>query len=291
MRVLGQQFKLQKYMKAILFVFLLIQGIMPIIGQNYFKIGMEYSKAGDYSKADSFFILHLKRYPADKNARFNHGTMKLYQGDTCSFCDVMLQICHFYLDKDACKLCYSICGKSDTSYYDKDYIRTDNKRARYLEITENHRYLDYQTVIVHDKKNPGETVILNSDIMNPLRTDIIAIYNLYKDSSKVFTYTLTPPLFPGGDDAKSIFREKNYYIQKAKNELNMSKLIANVSYIIDRYGNVRDINLISISYKVENIDRLKEYINDIIINMPKQMPAKFRGENVDYLVQDFISFW
>ncbi len=280
-------------MKQFLIILILISSY-SLKGQDldFFTVGMEYFNRGEYYEADSMLNLHLNKFPNDGNAKFNKCLIKIFIGDTCGFCNQIIHICHGYNDREACNLFYKICGKSDTIYYDKNKIECNKEKARYKEITETNMCKNYNTVYVHDKKKKGKTIHLNySDITNSQKSDLIAIYHLYDNDKKIFVYSLIGPKRRGGDEARSDYMTDNVHIKKAKEELNLNKFVANLEYIVDKTGSINSVRLVSTSYDVENLEKLKEYINLIVSEMPRYIPAQFENENVDYIVKDFISFW
>ncbi|MFZ4546621.1 MAG: hypothetical protein ACOYN4_04270 [Bacteroidales bacterium] len=279
-------------MKRLIIVFLFIAQCFMIKAQDLFKMGLDQFQKGEYAIADSILSLYLMQFPNDRNGIYNHAVTKLYRGDTCSFCNEMFFLRELHLDKEAGNLYSKFCIASDTVFYDGNYVRSTNRKSRFMEIIESPKDTNYKTAYIHDKRNRNNTTqMCYADLNRTKSSNIIAVYRLYEDSSKVFYFTQTPPSFPGGNDARSEYRKNNPDIQKAKAELNLSKFTANIEYIVDKTGNIRDVKLISTKYEIENTEVLMKYINSIISSMPKQIPAKFRDENVDYLSNDFISFW
>lgn len=275
-----------------LIIFMLLVNSFSLNAQNLFSAGMEYFKNGDYYKADSLFRLHLKNNPNDNNAIFNVSLIKFYQGDTCSFCNQISNLWHRFDDKESCDLFFEICGTSDTAYYDKKKLECDEKAARYTKITETNICNQYKKVYLHDRRKKGRTIQFNpTDITNLKSTDIVAIYYLYNNNDRLFVYSLKKPKGRGGDNARHEYMLYNTDIQNAKEELKLKKFVANIEYVVDKFGNIKDVELINTSYEVDNQEKLMEYINLVVSGMPNYIPAQFENENVNYLVRDFISFW
>jgi hypothetical protein len=284
-------------MKTFLCIALIILVSLPIRSQNNFKLALKCSEAGNYAMADSFLDLHLKEFPKDKNARYNHGVLRLNLGDTCSFCTQMHLICDAYQDKNACEFVKNLCASYDTAYFDNGYAKCEKKKARYTEITEGFKYNDYKTVFIHDKKNKGGTTFFNPDLNDNFevqKTDIFAVYKLSQDSSRVFLFSQTPPSFPGGDDAWIEYYEKNQYFIDAMKDLNLKKVIAKIEILVDKFGYLRKAELVEIDSNVDQpleIKKLEPYVLKIMLGMPKYTPAKFLNENVAYLTETMICFW
>lgn len=278
-------------MKRLIILILLFSNCYLLKSQNLFKVGLKHFEKGEYKVADSLFSLYLKNSPKDINAHYNHGVTRLYLGDTCSFCDEMTILRVFFRDESVNDLYYKICSSIETHYYDKNYVNCERGEERFTEVIEKNRCCDYKTVTVHDKESMGKAVVFNPSNLNSDKSDINAIYRLYIDGHKIFTFTFTQPSYPGGDDAKSEFKDKSPLIQLTKQIFNLHEVTANVEYIIDKDGSIRDIELVDVNTKIAQMEDFKKYVNQIILSMPKQIPAKYRDENVDYLVRDFLSFW
>lgn len=259
--------------------------------QDLFKIGMGYYEKDNYLMADSLFTLQLKKFPTDRNLRFNRGAVKLCLKDTCAFCKDMEDVYHAFRDKDAGNLFFSFCCKADTLYFDKNYLRSNKEHYRYYEIIEHNKYASFRYCEVHDKKSKGETVILNRGNLDGVKTDIIATYKAYGDTSKIYSFTLTPPSFGGNEDAKLRYLHNSPYFNQAMNDLKLHHIIVYVAYIVDKNGRIRNIKVLGTNSKIDKMEDLTNYTTLIISNMPPLVPAKFRDENVDYMMNDFISFW
>lgn len=279
-------------MKRLLFAFYLIFSCLVIKSQNVYIAGLKCFDKGEYLIADSLFSIYLKDSPKDMNAHYNHGVTRLYLKDTCGFCEEMHLVTVFNKDKTAKGLYLKVCASIDTLFYDKLYVRCDKSKMQYTEIAEKSKCDDFKTVTVHDKKSRGKTILINSaDLMHSQATDVVAQYRLYSNNNKVFIFCLDQPVFPGGDDAKTEFRNNSPLILETMREFKLKKTVAQVEYVIDKNGFIRDVNLTSVDAVIDQMDKFKENLNLIITSMPRHTPARYRDENVDYLVNDFISFW
>ena len=296
-------------MKHFTLIFLFSTIFTNSFPQNIFNIGLDYFEKGNYFKADSIFNMLIEESPTDMNVRFNYGVTRLYLGDTCKFCDQMLILCNSFQQREACDFYFKFCGTSDTAYFDQNLLKCDKKKARYTEITETHKRKDFKTVFVHDKKKKGVSIITGGDLINPVKTDIIASYELFQDNNRLFLFTTTPPTFIDGDASYSDYLSSNPYIKECKQKLNLTKLIVGVEYVVDKIGNIRDIKITGLSRPneamkntkditelyvkttIDDMDTLKKYIDLIVAGMPRRNPAKFRDENVDYLINGTIALW
>lgn len=268
---------------------------ISVNAQDFFKPGMEYYNKGDYAKADSLFSLHLQMCPSDRNVRFNRGVTKLYLNDTCASCYDMSRVYHSFRDKDAAKYYFTFCCKADTLFYDKNYLPSNKDHYRYYEIIERNKYTDYLYGEVHDKRSKGKTSIIHSGTADFTDTDIVATYEKYGDTAKIYSFTFTPPAFPGDADAKSNYIHNSPYYIQAMNDLNLHRVIVDVEYIVDKNGLIKNIEVTDIysrtDKKVDNEEELAELAKLIFLNMPQFIPGKYRSENVDFMRSDFISFW
>ena len=280
-------------MKRLFIILILFSGCLRVQSQNLFRIGLKHFKNGEYQIADSLFVVYLKDNPDDVNAHYNHGVVRLYLRDTTAFCEEMLLLRNSISDKSTDKQYFKVCGTLDSLYFDEKYTTCEKVKARFTEVIESSKYLDYKKVTVHDKKNKGKTVqVYGTDFMNPEKTDIIAVYQLRSDSSKVFIFCENPPSFAGGNDAHSEFRDKFPLIQQAKNILNLHEVVADVQYVVDENGDIKDIKFLGVRRgKVDQLEELEKWVIRIISKMPTHVPASFRDKNIAYLVNDFLSFW
>ncbi len=278
-------------MKRIIFISFLIWSCHTIQAQDLFNLGLTYYEKGQYALADSIFKICMEESKPDMNLWFNYASTRLIMKDTSTFCTMMWNLGHQYNDKEANTLFFRICGSADTSYYDKNFVKCDKKNARYTEIIEILKSKDYKMCFLHDKRNKGKSVIMNLDIVNLQKTDIIAQYQLFKDSSKLYLFTETPPSYKEGDESRSSYIERNPYINDAKEKLQINKLVVGVKYVIDRNNVVKDIEITDTNKPVSDMQLLKKYVDLIILGIPRQSPGKFRDEYVDFLVNESISIW
>lgn len=269
----------------------LLISTFSIHSQDLFETGLKYMETGQYSLADSVFGLYLTQYPNDLSGYFNYGSTKLLLGDTCAFCDIMYLVSHSFQDKQAEELYYVYCGSADTVYRDKNYLKCEKAKARYTEVIENHKCRDYKTVFVHDKRNKNGVILANPDITNLQSTDIIAVYLLFNDDSTLFTFTKTPPEYIGGLDVKRRYMENNPYVKEAKEKLNTSKLVVSIEYIVDKTGSRNNLKILRTNKPVSQMDILEKYIKLIFESLPRESPAQYQYQNVNYLERESISIW
>jgi hypothetical protein len=74
-------------------------------------------------------------------------------------------------------------------------------------------------------------------------------------------------------------------------DFNLENAVARIEYIVDKNGNIKDLTLVSVNKPIDRYDDFKQRITQIVSGMPRYTPARFRDENVDFLVSDYISFW
>jgi len=216
-------------MKQLSLLFLLLICSCLLRSQNIYDIAQSYYAKGNYAVADSLFRVYLQDEPRDLNAHFNLGVTRLNLGDTCSFCNEMLVVRKAASDADANRLYLSICGTSDTLLLDKNYAAGTTEKVRYIEVIEQDRCYDYKAVTVHDKKSMGKSVTFNPyDLKNSTKSDIVAVYRLYPDHRKVYTFSIIEPIFNGGDQAKREFRDSDPLIRQTKMDFNLEKVVAHV---------------------------------------------------------------
>ncbi len=266
-----------------------------VLSQDNFSKGVAAAQQNKYIVADSLFTEYLKTNPLDVNAAFNRANVKLQLGDTCVFCNIMHEISVAYKDKEAWKLFTKICGKTDSLYCNDNFELTKDKKSRYLIVSIPNFCDKSYEVNIHDNKRKNVSIITSPDLFSSYRTNVIASYRLNNDGYKTYLFLVdSNPIFPGGNEKKDLYKEMNIDIQQIKKELNLYHVVVNVVYIIDKTGNIKDLKIVRIKGDLkdeETIEKLKIYINSYFMNMPKHIPAKFRNENVDFQVQDMITFW
>jgi hypothetical protein len=260
--------------------------------QDLFKIGVDYCSRGQYYLADSIFSVCMKQPHPDPNLMFNYASTRLYLQDTSTFCDIMWTLGHTFLDKDAENLYFKNCGTPDTTYFDKDFIRSDKKHARFTEILVDRKQRDYKIGVVHDKRSKGKSDIINfADLNNIQKSDIIAQYKLFNNGSKLYLFTLMPPRYVDGNDARRDYIANSPIVKEAKEKLQVSKLVVYVNYIVEKDGNIKNIEIRGLNKPVEDTELLTKYTNLIISNLPRQNPGQFNNENVDFEIETSLSFW
>lgn len=274
-------------------IFNLIFLLIPTLTfcQDHFKLGIENFKKGNFLLAEYLFTQQLNENPKDNNVRFNRGLTRLALNDTCAACIDLGIVYHHYNDKEAAKLYWSFCSKSDTLYYDNDFKLTYNRKFRFYEIIEQKRCEKFLFGEIHDKRNKNASIIIGSDITNFRESNIIATYIDYNDSTRIYTFTLTPPSEYKDDDFRLESIHNNQYYIEARKELNLSHVIVYVEYIVNKMGTVEDIKITDINKELECKEELTNFCKSILSTMPPYKPAKFRDKNVDYIMVSSLSFW
>lgn len=279
-------------MKRYIVLIILLALNLTTFAQDLFNVGLEYFAKGQYSQADSIFSICMKEPNPDPNLMFNYATTRFYLQDTSKFCDIMWRLGHKFQDADANALYFKICGTADTTFFDKDFNKCDKDKARYTEILEVRKHRDFGICYLHDKRSKGKSMILNPADLNHIQTtDIVAQYKLFNDGTKLYLFTLTPPKYIDGFDARRDYIDKNPYAKEAKDKLQVNKLVVYVKYILERSGNIKNIEITGTNKPVEKMEQLKNYVDLIIAYMPRQSPGQFRDENVDFEIEDSISIW
>ena len=281
-------------MKAIKFV--LIIGILSqgAYSQDYFQTAVEYYQKGNYAIADTFFTRHLKQFPKDRDALFNRAIIKLIFRDTCSYCNDLFNINNpWELDKEALNKYFSVCGNTDTvCYYDKKFNVTNKKDCRYFEVIEHHKYYDHVIGKIHDRKHKYQGT--NFDMSENVRiegftSDIIARYELSSDGSKIYSFTSSPPIFPGGLGKYRETIEKSSALKQMKDDLNIPGTTVYYFFIIDKMGKAKDIKIIKTVPKIDSPDELLKRITQLYNVMPNFIPGKVGDKPVDSLMLDSIT--
>lgn len=283
-------------MKKQIFLILSLTVYCQVVwSQDNFTKGITAAQQNEYILADSLFTEHLKIYPQDVNATFNRANVKLQLGDTCNFCKTMYDISFGLNDKEAWKLFTSTCGKADSLYYNDDFELTTVKKPRYLIVSVPIHCDNSYEVNIHDNKRKNVSTMIASSPLTIYNTNIIANYRLNNDGTKTYSFIASSkPEFQGGDEKKDLFKKTNANVQQIKNELNLYHVDVRVEYIIDKTGNIKDLKIGRITGNVNDEEtkvKLIDYVTSYFMKMPKHIPAKFRNENVDFLVKDAITFW
>jgi hypothetical protein len=101
---------------------------------DFFNKGSESMSLGNYHSADSLYTLALCRVK-NENIYFNRAISKLMLTDTIGFCSDIDIAANRYFDQQSKKLFDNLCCESvDTSYYNKQMIKSNNQDYRYYEI-------------------------------------------------------------------------------------------------------------------------------------------------------------
>jgi len=261
---------------------------------NDYKIGVMYFNRGNYVLADSAFERFLRTHSADQNTLYSLAVTQLYLKDTVHFCKNMLDLCNWFDDRDANKLYFSICGDADTVFRDRKYSLCSRQKARYMVVTESHKYYPYKTVLIHKKNAAVKSVVVGSGYTFKIKdVDIIAIYHLYPDGKKVFISlaSYSPSMANAdGDDIKDYLADKTE-IKKVNEILRLNADFIKFSFIINKDGSCTDAKVLTPNKLLtdEKKARLETYINSILVGLPKVKPARFMKEQVNYLAEVAIS--
>lgn len=265
------------------------------MSQDNFTKGITAIQQNQYILADSLFTERLKTHPNDVNAAFNRANVRLQLGDTCNFCKTMYGISFSLNDKEALKLFTSTCGIIDSLYYNDDFELTIDKKPKYLMVSYPLHCDNSYEVIIHDNKRKNVSTMITPNPLTIYNTNIIANYRQNNDGIKTYSFIASSkPGFPGGSGKKDLFKKRNANVQQIKNELSLYHVVVSVEYIIDKTGNIKDLKIVNITGNVNDKEtkmKLIAYVSSYFMKMPKHIPAKFRNENVDFLVNDIITFW
>lgn len=288
--------KLVKQMsKQIILILSMIFYCQFALSQDNFTKGITAVQQKKYLHADSLFTERLNTHPHDVNAAFNKAILRLQLGDTCYFCKTMYNISLSLNDMEALKLFTSTCGKIDSLYYNDDFEPTTVKKPRYLVVSYPLHCDNSYEVNIHDNKRKNVSAMLTPNPLIIKKTNIIANYRQNNDGTKTYLFlSRSTPEFPGGSGKKELFKKRNANVQQIKNELNLYQVVVRVEYIIDKTGNLKDLNVVGITGNVNDEEtkvKLIAYVSSYFMKMPKHIPAKFRNENVDFLVKDRIVYW
>jgi len=277
--------------RHLVFIYLLISS--SVIAQNNFNLGVEYLKKGEFEKADTCLTDYVREYPQDKNGLYNLSVVKLFLGDTCSFCNGLLKINYPWdHDKEALKQYFNICGYTDTIYYNKKNEIVSASKYKYFEVIEHHNCLDYVIGKYHLKR--AKVTIsefnLNMNIFNSFKTDIYGVYQIIDDTNKFFTFGTSSPSFPSNHGTlQEVLRQTPAY-SKAKKELNLSGYRVRYKVIVKKNGKIGSIEIMSTTPKMENKDILVGYLSQMFNYIPNFTPAKYNGEYVNFKIMEYLYF-
>lgn len=244
--------------------------------------------------ADTVFTHYLKQYSKDENAIFNLAVTQLYLKDTLGYCNKMLSLYNDFTDATAGKYYFAICGTADTVFLNRNHEKSDRKQAKFMAITENHRYHHYKTVVVHQKGLKAIVLSVGNGNTGYMKdNDVLAIYKLYPDGYRLFLNLLDDPLVK--EKNKKIMNDyfdKNPIIKQAEQVLQLQKKEwVDVKYVLDTTGH---IHIKNIEFRgplaPEKKIKIEKYVETIFKSIPPLTPRKFWNEPVNLLMYRFISF-
>lgn len=275
--------------KHLIIIYLLISS--SVIAQKNFNLGVEFLNNGEFNKADSCLTTYVKEYPYDQNGHYNLSIAKLFLGDTCSFCNGLLNIIYpFENDKEALKLYFDICGYTDTIYYNKKNEIVSASKFKYYEVIEHHNCLDYVIGKYHLRKASIDVLSTNLNSINNFKTDIFGVYQTLDDGNKVFTYGTSLPSFPNKYGSLQENLKQSPAYNNASNDLNLSGYRIRYNVIIKKNGRAGLIEIVSSTPELENKDNLLKYLNQMFNSIPNYTPAIYNGEYVDFKISERLDF-
>ena len=263
--------------------------------EKFYQSGVKYFNMGNYVMADSVFSKYIVHYSQDENALFSYAVTRLYLRDTVEFCKKMLSLYNDNQVVDAGKYYFMLCGTADTVFLNRRFQQCDHTKALYMVIKENHKYYDYQTVVVHKKGIKALSIGIGTGYTGVLKdNDIVAMYRLYPDGHKLFTVLLSDNE-KNSDDKYDSFNEsleKDPIMQQAKKKLGLKDETVFLEYILTKTGQIKDVKITGYwkPLSQDKKKKLEKYIQILFNTAPQLNPMQFRKENVNYLVTTGISF-
>ncbi|HOW32350.1 MAG TPA: energy transducer TonB [Bacteroidales bacterium] len=235
-------------MKRITFILSSVVISLYCFGQNAeatksYNQGNKYFKQKDFNTAIECYSLSLIKGP-NADAYLKRALSYLNLHDTCSYCKD-LKLAYMYDNQDAEKMYNKNCVLHDTVFETTDSIKEEFPGYYYSVVT---RFKD--TAITHvtcfDKQNK----------------EIESIYNI-------------PPEFPGGDEARIRFLQKNIiYPQEARVYGIHGTVYA--KFIVTKNGLIKNIEIIkSVGGGCD-----EEFIR-ILKLMPRWKPGTSKGKPID----------
>jgi hypothetical protein len=270
-------------------------------GEDLYLQGTKLVEIGKFNEADSVLTLALCTYK-NEDVYYNRAISRLYRTDTTGFCEDMSIASNKYYDPGARQLFNKLCCyKVDSIFYDKKYLVTNSSNYKYLEEIQCIKKDGDKIGTIHerDRKMPLQSLEFGCENllgMRTLTTDIIACYKL-TDSTRNYFRTTDVPVMEKVTQLKELKEKlRSYFTVKYKALKDQSNLghisiyyeftVTNKGEIIDgKYGGISP--LVSITgYETE----LEKDVQDALRKYPKLKPAKFRGENVNFMAYDYIDF-
>lgn len=288
-------------MKALYFIILLFI-CSPLFSQNYYLKGNEYFESGLFQQADSMYSLSICNFETH-DAFFNRAFAKLQLGDTCSACDDLRLIGDNYLDKEAIQHFNTLCCiRTDTVYYDKDFLKSGIHDFRYYEIIRHEKYGSLIKGTLH-KKNvevPYCVVDVSCDRFGgftQLKSNIIAHFAII-DGQRIYTliWNSKPSTEKGHIEKDIKSRAKTLLSAKyaeLKSMYHLDEIETGVQMMINEDGTNSGPLLIFTTPEITLGSREAEFkqdISEIVNRLPRFKPAKVNGSAVKYLYTWYLTF-
>ena len=263
--------------------------------EKLYQTGVKYFSEGNYVMADSVFTHYLKQYSKDENAIFNLAVTRLYLKDTMGFCSKMSVLYNGFMDEAAGKYYFALCGTADTIFLNKNHEKSDPKQAEFMVITETHRYHNYKTVVVHQKKLKANVLTIGTGNTGYMKdSDVLAIYKLYPDGHRLFLSLLDDPdVETKNEKMIDDYFDNNPTIRQAEQVLQLQKSEwVGVEYVLDSTGHIQSIKDIEVSDSLspEKKRKIEKYVHVIFQSMPPLTPRKFWNKPVNYLADSYVRF-
>ncbi|NQZ78005.1 MAG: hypothetical protein HRT61_18165 [Ekhidna sp.] len=257
---------------------------------DFYKMGTRELENGNYNLADSLLSMGLF-YQKSPEVYYKAGVVKLLLGDTLSSCRLM-NILKSENDENGKNLYYRICATVDTSYYNKNFTPTTEKKRKYTFIREELNYADYNLITIEGKRDISYR-FKHFEPLEMVSSKAIAVYR-ETETSKIFTYCLKEP-YPINEQAHFKFKTDNKYEHDLIVELGLDyKLTITLNLIIDQTGHVTKGELFDHFYRspvqyVLDEGIIESYIEQIVDEWPPYYPAKHLNRPVVFQKQETIS--
>jgi hypothetical protein len=270
-------------------------------GEDLYLQGTKLVEIGKYDEADSVLTLALRIYK-NEDVYYNRAIARLFKTDTSGFCVDMSIAANKYYDPGARQLFNQLCCyKVDSFYYDKKYLVSNKANYKYLEEIQYIKdpYEKIGSIHERDRKMPIESLEYGSEKLMGMRTittDIIACYKL-DDSTRYYFRTTDVPIMEKVAQLKELKEKlKSYYAVKYKDLKDQNHLdhislyfeftVTSKGEIINgKYGGISPL------VSIKGLEKeLEKDVQDALSRYPKMRPAKFRGENVNFLAYDYVDF-
>ena len=233
--------------------------------RNYDK-GTKAIESNNYQEGIRYLTLSINEF-ATPDAYFNRAAAYSYIGDTCKFCDDLINASKMH-DNDALNLFNEHCAYSRHAAGVPDSVKS--------------KYPDIISIEIINTKCNSDSMIRFIRKNNGQQTSSLLITEI--DSSPVFTIVEEMPSFVGGEDARYQFLASNIiYPEKAATYQIQGTVY--VSFIINGEGYVTDVKILrGIGGGCD------EEAVRVVQMMPKWNPGKQKGKSVRVLFNMPIEF-